>query len=279
MAMRKTSRNHIEQSMAALKSEPTRLEGFVPLLPERKEFVDDLNQIIKANEGSSRADSHSCWLPLDEDFKRHRQELSQAIEDVANASQGGRFRPMAGDDIVITIELVLPAKRGRRQFNLHDAAQTFYDAMRFNRWTADEKRLGLVAEGASVVDMRLSKRIAEEGEEAGTRFVVEHAACEAEPMRATDWNAGLGRRVALLSAVVVDEESPLSPEVVDFYRALRQHFDARVSRQLAIFEQTRLNVALLDGQDAEQIALEIATRTASLEALGERSPSLAELEG
>lgn len=294
MAMRKTSRYYIPLRLEECVGEPTRIEGFVPIVPERKEFVGDLEKIIDANRGSSREHSKSCWIPYAEDYKKHRDTLSSAIRRSAETTLGGYFAPITGNDLLLELEVVLPAKKTRKMYRAQDIVGTFCDAMLFNAWTTDGRRLGLVAENASLADVVLSKRDAKDGEESGTRFVVCHQGEYSDdgmtntPDGTSDGSMmsggrtgdlGADREVALLLTCFADENTPLHPEILRYYHLLRYRFCERTAERVALYEQTRYAVACVEhGHEAgEKVIGEVGKRIETLSALSERSLSLADL--
>lgn len=158
MAMRKRNRRYVPLKFDELIDEPRRIEGFVAVVPKAKKFCDNLDKVIQANSGSSREHSRSCWLPLDEDYKVHRLMLSEALLANARAAVGGDSRPMSGKDIVLELLAVLPEKTGNTCYHPHQLAETLFDAMKYNLWSADDKHIGLIADKARYVCAIASKR-------------------------------------------------------------------------------------------------------------------------
>ena len=167
MAVKKKNRIHIGVSFDQLDPTPDYVVGFIPILPERKRLTPDLNEIVRANEDSSRP-AENCWIPLEQEYREHRNEISEALRDLL-----GYFRPFHAKDLVLVMELVLPAGgRHRSKYFVQDSAQTLLDAAKWTHYTDDEKRLGLIDDCAAFYDMHLSRRTATDGEPTGTWFEI-----------------------------------------------------------------------------------------------------------
>lgn len=289
MAMRKSSRNYIHKRFDEIHAEPEHIEGFVGIIPQRKEFVGDLQKIIDANEGSSRANSRSCWIPFSEDFKAHRCELSDALKAVTETELGGYFQPMTGKDLILELRVSLPEK-SRRMNRLNDIIQTLMDAMLFNAWTTDGKRLGLISERASVKLMVLKKEPSTgEDDPEGIYYAIYHEtdvrndairAILSEKLDTRHFNddgsdytvldvikLGIDREMALRVSCLADTHTPLHPEVLRYYELLLERYDRKTARRLALYEQTRIDTTtLFDGEHAtEDIVKELHGRNDRLE--------------
>lgn len=303
MAMRKSSRNYIHKRFDEINAAPERIEGFVGIIPQRKEFVGDLQKIIDANEGSSRANSKSCWIPFSEDFKAHRCELSDALRAVTETELGGYFQPMTGKDLILELRVSLPEK-SRRMNRLNDIIQTLMDAMLFNAWTTDNKRLGLISERASVELMVLRKEPSLGADDPeGIHYAIYHEAdVKSDAIKAilserldtrhinedgSDYEVldviklGIDREMSLRVSCLADKKTPLHPDVLRYYKALLERFDLKTARRLALYEQTHIDTTVLfDGERAAERALEeVRGRTDRLvESMAMRSPSVSEVD-